>query len=123
MSKPVDHNWLASLGEDKDVISARLFAASFTGGAKNPLEFGKVRAQLASMAGFGRVKSFFAYSAPDFALGVELVLRWERAMLAARIFAGDSASMYLLLLSDGALVRDSDDPYAAALAAIRSAAR
>lgn len=44
----------------------------------------------------------------------------DKNILAARLFAGDSASMYLLLLSDGETVRTSADPYAAALAAIAS---
>ena len=122
MSEPVEDKLAALLGEDKDVLAARLFAASFTTGVQNPLEFRKIRAQLAAMAGFGRLKAFLGHGAPDYVLGVELVLRWERAMLAARVFGGDGASMYLLLLSDGELVRDSDDPYAAALTAIRSGA-
>ena len=122
MSKPGDDNLTALLGEDKDVLAARLFAASFTSGVRNPLEFRKIRTHLAAMAGMGLLKAFVAHDAPDYVLGVELVLRWERAMLAARVFAGDSASMYLLLLSDGELVRNSADPYAAALTAIRSGA-
>ena len=122
MSKPVDDTLAALLGEDKDVLSARLFVASFTTGVRSPLEFRKIRKHLAAMAGLGRLKALVAPDAPDFVLGVELVLRWERAMLAARVFAGDSASMYLLLLSDGELVRSSADPYTEALTAIRSAA-
>ena len=119
MSKPIDDKLAALLGEDKDILAARLFAASFTQGVSSPLEFRKIRAQLASMAGLGRLKIFSGYG-PDYTLGFELVLRWERAMLAARLFAGDSASMYLLLLSDGETVRQSADPYTAALTAIRS---
>ena len=122
MSKPVDDNLATLLGEDKDVLAARLFAASFTEGAQNPLDFRKIQTQLAALAGLGRLKAFFASGAPSYALGVELVLRWERALLAARIYGGDGANMFLLLLSDGELVRDSADPYAAALTAIRSAA-
>ena len=120
MSKPVDDKLGALLGEDKDVLAARLFALSFTEGAQNPLEFRKIRGQLASMAGVGRLKAFLGHGALDYVLGIELVLRWERAMLAARIFGGDGASMYVLLLSDGELVRESADPYTAALTAIRS---
>lgn len=122
MSKPVNDKLGALVGEDKDVLAARLFAASFTKGARNPLDFGKIRAQLASMAGVGRFQVFAGHGGPDYAFCIELTLRWERAMLAARIFSGDHASMSLLLLSDGELVRDSADPYAAALTAIRSAA-
>lgn len=122
MSKPVDDELGALLGEDKDVLAAHLFAQSFTEGAQNPLEFRKIRAQLASMAGIGRLKAFLGHGAPDYVLGVELVLRWERALLAARVFGGDGANMYLLLLSDGEPVRDSADPYTAALTAIRSGA-
>lgn len=122
MSEPVDEKLAALLGEDKDVLDARLFAASFTSEVRNPVEFRKIRTQLASMAGLGRLKAFLGHNAPDYVPGVELVLRWERAMLAARVFAGDSASRYLLLLSDGELVREPADPYTAALTAIRSAA-
>ena len=122
MSKPVDDKLGTLVGEDKDVLAARLFVASFTQGARDPLEFGKIRAQLATMAGIGRFQVFAGHGGPDYAFGVELVLRWERALLAARIFGGDHASMSVLLLSDGELVRDSADPYAAALTAIRSAA-
>jgi len=120
MSKPVDDNPTTLLGEDKDVLAARLFVASFSPGAHNPLDFRKIQTQLASLAGLGRMKAFFASDAPSYALGVELVLRWERAMLAARVFGGDGANMLLLLLSEGELVRDAADPYAAALGAIRS---
>ncbi|NRQ50676.1 hypothetical protein [Aeromicrobium stalagmiti] len=119
MSKPIDDKLAALLGEDKNILAARLFVESFAGGVQSPLEFRKIRAHLASMAGLGRLKIFSGYG-PDYTLGVELVLRWERAMLAARLFAGDSASMYLLLVSDGETVRTSADPYAAALAAIAS---
>lgn len=122
MSKSVDDKLATLLGEDKDVLAARLFVASFARGVQSPLEFRKIRAQLASMAGLGRVKIFSGYG-PDYTLCFELVLRWERAMLAGRLFAGDSASMFLLLLSDGEMVRESADPYTAALTAIRSAAR
>ena len=122
MSKPVDDKLGTLVGEDKDVLAARLFVASFTQGSRDPLEFGKIRAQLAAMAGIGSFQVFAGHGGPDYAFGVELVLRWERALLAARIFGGDHASMSLLLLSDGELVRDSADPYAAALTAIRSAA-
>jgi hypothetical protein len=122
MRKPVDDKLGALLGEDKDVLAARLFALSFTEGARNPLEFNKVRTQLASMAGIGRLKAFAGHGGPDYALGIELVLRWERAMLAARVFGGDGAGLYILILSDGELVRDSADPYAAALAALRPSA-
>lgn len=119
MSKPTDDKLAVLLGEDKNVLAARLFVASFTPDAKSPLEFRKVRAQLASMAGLGRLKIFSGYG-PDYVMGFELVLRWERAMLAARTFTGDSATMYVLLLDDGDLIRQSADPYSAALAAIRA---
>lgn len=119
MSKPPGDKLAALLGEDKNALAARLFVASFTLETTSPLEFRKVRAQLASMAGLGRLKIFAGYG-PDYVLGFELVLRWERAMLAARTFTGDSATMYVLLLSDGDMVRQSPDPYSAALAAIRS---
>lgn len=122
MSKSVDDKLGTLLGEDKDVLAARLFAQSFANGAQNPLEFRKIRAQLASMAGIGRLQVFAGHGGPDYALGVELVLRWERAMLAARLFGGSDGGMYVLLLSDGELVRGSADPYAAALTAIRSGA-
>ena len=36
MSEPVDEKLAALLGEDKDVLAARLFAASFTSGVRNP---------------------------------------------------------------------------------------
>lgn len=119
MSKPTEDELATLLGQDKDILAAQLFVTSFEPGVKSPLEFRKIRAQLASMAGLGRVKIFSGYG-PDYVFGVELVLRWERAMLAARMFAGDSATMYLLLLSEGEMIRQSADPYAAALAAIRS---
>lgn len=120
MSKPVDDKLAALLGEDKNTLAARLFVESFGRDVQSPLEFRKIRAQLASMAGLGRLKIFSGYG-PDYVIGFELVLRWERALLAARMFAGDSSTMYLLLLSDGEKARQSADPYTAALAAIRSA--
>lgn len=120
MVKPADEKLAALLAEDKDVVAARLFAASFVGDVPTSLEFRKVRAELRAMAGVGRMKALVGHDEPDFAFGVELVLRWERALLAARIFGGSGSSMYVLLLSDGESVLQAADPYDAALTAIRS---
>lgn len=108
----------ALLAEDADVIAARLFAVSFRPGTSSPLEFRKVRKHLASMAGLGKLK-VFGYK-PDYALALEFVLLWERSLLAARLAAGDSATLYVHLLRKGEAVRGAPDPEAAALDAIRT---
>lgn len=114
----------ALFGDGADVAAARAFAAVFFPGAKSPQSFKEVRRRVADLGGVTQRARFLSVSAmaePTYAAALEIVLRWEHAYLAARIPNGDQG-LYIVLLREGRRAQASGDPYAAALAALRTAA-
>ncbi len=98
-------------------VAAQLFATTFRPGVKSPQAFRNVRNDLSKMAGLGRL-GVFTTAEPSYVIALECTLLWERALLAARISAGDSATLYVHLLRRGEAIRTSPDPHGAARAAL-----
>lgn len=112
-------------GDGTAVAAARVFAEVFAPGAKPVQSFKEVRAKVAALGGLTQRTRFLTTTAmaePTYAAGLEIVLRWEHAYLAARIPV-DSQGLHVVLLRAGSSVQQSQDPYAAALAALRTPGR
>ncbi|MBM7517285.1 hypothetical protein [Nocardioides nitrophenolicus] len=107
------------------VAAARVFAEVFAPGAKAVQSFKEVRAKVAALGGLTQRTRFLTTTAmaePTYAVGLEIVLRWEHAYLAARIPV-DSQGLHVVLLREGRSAQQAPDPYAAALAALRTSGR
>jgi hypothetical protein len=100
-----------------DHVAARVFADVFTPDAPSPQPFREVRARLSALAGATERRRFLTTSTmaePAFAGGLEVVLLWERALLAARNSSGDQG-LFIVVLREGEAARASGDVYATAL--------
>ncbi len=112
-------------GDGTAVAAARVFAEVFAPGARPVQSFKEVRARVAALGGVQQRTRFLTTTAmaePAYAAGLEIVLRWEHAYLAARIPV-DSQGLHVVLLREGSRAQHSGSPYAAALAALRASDR
>lgn len=121
MSDPIS----SLLASGADQVAARVFADVFTHDAPSPQPFREVRARLAALAGATERRRFLTTSAmaePAYAGGLEVVLLWERALLAARISSGDQG-LFIVVLREGEAARASGDAYTAALSRLLESRR
>ncbi len=100
-------------------VAALLFAETFRPGKKSPLSFREVHKHLADIAGLGKPGILGGRQKADYLIGLECTILWERALLAARMWVGDSASLHVHLLRRGEAVRGSADPLGEARAALK----
>lgn len=121
MSDPVS----SLLAHGADQVAARVFADVFSARAPSPQPFSEVLARLTALAGANERRQFFSTSAmddPEYAGGLEIVLLWERALLAARTVVGEHG-LFVVALREGEAARASGDPYTAALSRLLESRR
>lgn len=125
MAEPVSSAHDRLFGDGAAVAAARVFAEVFAPGAKPVQSFKEVRAAVATLGGISQRTRFLTTTAmaePAYAAGLEIVLRWEHAYLAARIPV-EGQGLHVVLLREGSRVQHSADPYAAALATLGTSGR
>ncbi len=80
----------------------------------------EVHKALAQLAGLQRIGVFVPQDDRALVVALECVLLWERSLLAARGWSGDSATPTVRLLRRGESVRASADPLNGVTAALRN---
>lgn len=99
-------------------VAAELFAATFRAQTKTPLSFRDIHKNLARLAGLSKPSLLTARQTVDFVIALECTILWEQALLATRMWAGDSAALHVHLLRRGEAVRSSTDPLGKARTAL-----
>ncbi len=99
-------------------VAAILFVEAFRPGVKMPRSFRDIHRDLAALSGLSKPGILGGRQRDDYAIALECTILWERALLAARMWVGESTSLHLVPLRRGEEVRTSGHPIGAARAAL-----
>ncbi len=100
-------------------VAALLFAETFRPEKKPLLSLREVHRNLAHLAGLSKPGLLGGKQRADYLITLECTILWEHALLAARMWIGDSASLHVQLLRRGEAARHDADPLSAARAALK----